>query len=127
VAYNAATGARLWAARFEGHSADIPHALAVSPSGDKVFVTGGMGEPSMCGTVAYRASTGAQLWRAHYVGEPHLVGWCTSVAVSPNGAQVFVTGTTISYDSTGFDYVTIAYRTDTGKRLWLAVRRAGTR
>src|SRR5206468_10324660 len=40
----------------------------------------------------------------------------SSVAVSPDGSKVFVTGW--SNGSTGFDYATVAYDAETGDQLW---------
>jgi hypothetical protein len=69
VAYNAATGARIWASRYatSGHS-NRADALAVSPDGKTVYVTGTSARPNprLAGydyaTVAYNAFTGAQIW-----------------------------------------------------------------
>jgi len=68
-------------------------------------------------TVAYNAATGAQLWVKQYIG-PALGGIGTqaySVAVSPTGSAVYVTGESGS-DTT---YATVAYSAATGAQLWL--------
>jgi len=60
VAYNAATGARRWASRYNGpgNKTDGATSLAVGPAGDTVFVTGdsfgGVSTDSDYATVAYR-------------------------------------------------------------------------
>jgi WD40 repeat protein len=106
VGYNAATGAQLWA----------------SPDGKTVFVTGysygtTAGEVDYA-TVAYNAATGAQLWVQRYVS-PALQGFATSVAASPDGTAVFVTGYSGSQTTGGYDYATVAYNPATGVQLWV--------
>jgi hypothetical protein len=54
--------------------------------------------------VAYDAATGAQLWVTRYNGLGNEGCQANSVAVSPNGKTVFVTG------SAGNDYATVAYQ-----------------
>jgi DNA-binding beta-propeller fold protein YncE len=126
VAYDAATGAQLWVASYDGPADkdDRPVALDVSPDGSRVFVTGrsnGLGTRSDYATVAYDAATGAQLWVARW-GAPGIVyddAW--AVAVSPDGSRVIVTG------SGGRDSaVTIAYSAGTGAKLWLRRSSRGT-
>jgi hypothetical protein len=58
VAYDASTGAKVWARRFNGpgNSDDYAFALGVSPDGSKVFVTGrseGSGSREDYATIAY--------------------------------------------------------------------------
>ncbi|MGO9160610.1 MAG: WD40 repeat domain-containing protein [Streptosporangiaceae bacterium] len=122
VAYNAATGAQLWAARYDGPSNDSAGAqVAVSPNSTTVFVTGtSLGTPTGedYATVAYNAATGAQLWAARYDGFGSGGNYAHSVAVSPGGSMVFVTGNSLGTND-GYDYATVAYSAATGAQLWV--------
>jgi hypothetical protein len=124
VAYDAATGAQLWVARYNGpgNGFDQANALGLSPDSATVFVTGyspGSGTSGDYATVAYDATTGTQLWVARYNGPGNGYDAATALAVRPDGATVFVTG-----DSPGsaslFDYATVAYDATTGTQLWVA-------
>src|SRR5712692_7597597 len=102
-----APGAQLWVNTFDGESA-VASAVAASPDGGTVFVTGertGANFQAELATVAYDAATGAQRWLSLYPG------FGFAVAVSPDGRTVFVTGTN--------DYTTIAYDAATGAQLWV--------
>ena len=124
VAYSAATGARLWTARYNGpgNGTDTANSMAVSPGGSQVFVTGasqGTRSGQDYATVAYSAATGARLWAARYNGPGNGSDAASSVAVSPGGSRVFVTGESQGTRS-GPDYATVAYSAATGVRLWTA-------
>jgi sugar lactone lactonase YvrE len=114
VAYGAATGRRLCASRYNGpgNGDDGASAVAVSPGGARVFVTG-MSKNRASGydyaTVAYGAATGRQLWASRYHGRANGIDVASSVAVSPGGTTVFVTGDSENR-TTGYDYATVAYR-----------------
>src|SRR4029450_9465718 len=77
VAYDAHTGTELWARRYDGptHDPDEAFALALSPDGTKVFVTGrsfgDIGEGRDFATVAYSAIDGQVLWVNRYDGPAH--------------------------------------------------------
>jgi hypothetical protein len=120
VAYHAATGAQAWAMRYNGpgNGDDLPTAMAISPTGGKVFVTGySVGGPGVVdyATIAYGTATGTEVWVMRHDGYPH------SVAVSPTGRTVFVTGQVLGSGTIVHkNYGTIAYRAATGKRLWTA-------
>ena len=126
VAYNAITGAQLWAKRY-GTPADgdsFAAEVAVSPNGKTVFVTGNSANSYQAGggfdyaTVAYNAATGAQLWAKRYADDTSQVGiGAQAVAVSPNGSTLYVTGN--SSAGNGEEYATIAYKSATGAQLWL--------
>jgi WD40 repeat protein len=113
VAYDAATGAGLWARRYDGpaNNADDAFSVAASPDGSKVFVTGSSDRGWTGGdaaTVAYDASTGAQLWVARDNGPANGEDFAGSVAASPDGSKVFITGWSDGA-ATGEDFLTVAY------------------
>ena len=125
----AGPGTRLWLSRFSSArgTADAPASMAVSPDGRRVFVTGfsagnAPGDFGDYATVAYDAKTGAQRWARRYNGPGKGTDLAASVAVSPSGTMVFVTGSSMRNGSVS-DYATIAYSAATGARLW--VRRFG--
>ena len=124
VAYDASSGARLWARRYSPTTDSQEGAanLVVSPDGSSVFVTGSSGIPpafSDYATVAYDASTGATLWSRRYDGPANHVDFAHAVGVSPDGSSVFVTGASARTESGYSDYATIAYDASTGAKLWL--------
>ena len=124
VAYNAATGAQLWASRYNGpaNSGDFAFSVAVSPGGATVFVTGksrGATSGLDYATIAYNAATGAQRWASRYNAPANRDDAASSLAVSPDGATVFVTGTSGGRTS-GQDYATLAYNAATGARRWVS-------
>jgi DNA-binding beta-propeller fold protein YncE len=125
VAYGATTGRKLWGAEYRQARAGINYAfaLAVSPDGSKVFVVG-RGAPAAGGsdyvTVAYNAATGEMLWIARYA-DPQATGQfneASSVAVSPDGSSVFVTGVSSLASGTS-GAATIGYAAATGTMLWV--------
>jgi DNA-binding beta-propeller fold protein YncE len=131
IAYNAATGATNWMERYDDrlHSDDIANAIAVSPDGSKVFVTGQSDGRSWDDyvTYAYNAATGAAVWARRYDGLDHVDDIAHAIAVSPDGSKVFVTGQADDFDADqtygfadgGADYATYAYSAATGAGLWL--------
>jgi outer membrane protein assembly factor BamB len=122
VAYNAATGTQLWVKRyFPGpNTLSYAHSVAVSPDGKTVFVTGGSGGTAfkVYATVAYNAATGTQLWVKRYNSGPGATTDARSLAVSPTGALVYVTGTSFS-STTNYNYATVAYNATTGAQVWV--------
>ncbi len=127
IAYSAATGAQLWAKRYSGPGArlDTAAAVAVSPSGRTVFVTGLSTTATSAGgndyaTIAYSAATGAQLWVKRYNGPANGSDGANSVAVSGDGTKVFVTGFSAGRGGVAnYDYATIGYNAATGAQLWV--------
>ncbi len=123
VAYDASTGARLWVTRYNGpvQRDDYASALAVSPDGSAVFVTGysvGTGYRFDYATVAYDASSGARLWVKRYNGPGNNTDDANAVAVSPDSSTVLVTGASIG-SSGSVDHATVAYDASSGAQLWV--------
>jgi DNA-binding beta-propeller fold protein YncE len=120
AAYNAASGTVLWVDHPAGLGSSP--AIAVSPDSPAVFVTGSTGFSSdgkaygEYSTTAYNESTGAALWTARY-RIPRRNATPAAVAVNPDGAAVFVTGTAVAASGTS-DYATVAYDPSTGAQLW---------
>lgn len=136
VAYDAETGTRAWDARYNGEfdGDDELNAMAVSPNGEYVAVTGESNGPSLANnydyaTVVYDADTGDERWTDRYDGPDD--GWdmAEDIGVGPDGQFVYVTGQAdgrdstvqgVSVESRGWAYTTIAYDSKTGSRLWLS-------
>lgn len=98
VAYDAATGAERWAARFGTTTSDNE---AVG------------GEYT---TIAYAAATGARLWLAQSPIAGGGFATPASVAISPDGAKLAITGSSRQASS----YSAAVLDAATGARLWLA-------
>jgi hypothetical protein len=123
VAYDAFTGHQQWVMRYNGpgDGNDTAPCLAMSPDASKVFVTGSSLQATGgvdFATLAYDASTGSQLWLETYDGPDHGGGSAECVAVSPDGTEVFVTGT--AGGTNHGDYATVAYDANTGSTVWVA-------
>ena len=86
---HAAPGAQLWVSRYDGpaNSYPVPSAIAASPDGSAVFVTGAsrvQTRQAGYATVGYDAATGRQLWASRYVGPGKAVDVADARA-SPQG------------------------------------------
>ena len=121
LVFDAATGTLVGAVTFDSGSSDVARAIAVSPGGDAIYVTGSGGLD--LATVAY-ASNGRLLWIALGGRGGSDVG--TAIAVSPDGLRVYVAGASANGrlscggDVESTDYVTVGYDAITGARLWAA-------
>ncbi|MCW2929175.1 MAG: repeat containing protein [Actinomycetia bacterium] len=121
IAYSTATGAQLWVKNFAtpvspAAAASSAEAIAISPNGKDVYVTGRAligGRTEYFATIAYNATTGAQLWIKRYNPDIYSPSSGTSVVVNPNGKDVYVTGRSAG------TYATVAYNAVTGAQLWV--------
>ncbi len=122
IAYNASTGTKLWARRYVNPDgfASAASAMAISPDGSVLFVTG-QGERATSGdaftTIAYNASTGKQLWTALYNGPSDRSDEATAITVAPDGQTVFVSGNGAEPGS-NVECETVAYKVATGTQVW---------
>lgn len=119
VAYNAATGAQLWLDAYKQAYDRDPVSLAVSPDSATVYVASSGSAPGSGGahywTAALSATTGAQLWQATYRGAGTAENIAaTAIALSPDGSQVYVSGS-----AAAGKFTTIDYNAATGKQAWL--------
>jgi len=110
VAYDAATGARRWVARYNGPGSltAFARALGVSSDGATIAVTGlisDVGAQTDYGTVFYDTATGQRLGVATLTAGG--ASEATALAMSPLGTAVFVTGSAGGLLS---DFGTVAYR-----------------
>jgi DNA-binding beta-propeller fold protein YncE len=126
VAYDAADGSERWVARYDGsgHGADIAKAMAVSPDGRRVFVTGSSwaGERTSYdyATVSYDAADGAQQWVSTYNGFANGIESPWALTVSPDGSKVVVTGQNLDVGTDLPDYATASYDAADGREQWIA-------
>ena len=127
IAFDAATGARRWVARYSyQHLRAEAASVAVSPGGTQVFVTGGSAGPTGHGsaaTVSYDAATGAMRWVARYSSPDGRNAGAGTVAVSPDGATVYIAGTAQVRRGGAFpqNIAVVAYTAATGTQRWAAL------
>jgi WD40 repeat protein len=117
-----APGTLHWTKVYNGpNQADKATAAVLSPSGNKLFVTGsskGSNTGVDYATVAYKVSNGTKLWAKRFDAAGGK-DKAASIAVSPNGAKVFVTGLADRGTPTEYDYATVAYKASSGTKLWV--------
>jgi outer membrane protein assembly factor BamB len=115
IARDATTGDRLWSRSFD----DVfGTALAVSPDGSQLFVTGSIESPSATTdylTIAFAADTGQRQWRSRYRGPAG--GDDDAAAIATDGARVFVTGSSAGNNLD--DFATVAYDAGSGATSWV--------
>lgn len=111
IAYDAATGERLWASRHDGADpavTDLALSLDVAPDGSRVYVTGVSGRNAH--TIAYDAGTGAKAWSSSYDGPEGGVDQGFEVVASPDGERVFVGGGSSAGGGTSnYNYLVLSY------------------
>ena len=123
VAFNAATGATLWTARYDDGFGRYDVGSAVSATDTRVFVTGrSQGEDGSYdwATVAYDAATGVRLWAARVAGDEGLDDFSWTVVTSADGSTVYVGGGVDDGAEMPGDALVVAYDAATGDERWRA-------
>jgi WD40 repeat protein len=116
VAYDAETGAHLWARRFAGPdgASDRVRDLAISADGGSVYVTGYQDGPTAAQAdyeVIGYSIDGVQLWSALYDGGSQTTDRACCLASMPDDSGIVVTGTGFGGYPTYFDMLTLRLAT----------------
>ena len=123
VAFDVATGARLWHRVFRGHGPGSLQSAAVSPDGTQVLLAGDAGRSRLV-VVALDAATGAASWwneMRDWKGYP----WIGDAELAPDGSALYVPipicGPAAAVEGFGcyLDYGLLRYRAATGRRALL--------
>jgi outer membrane protein assembly factor BamB len=116
-----ASPARLWVTHQYVKRGGFNLKGAASPDGSAVFVASEVEKLSHRGTnatvTALNPTTGATLWQTQYTASPN--SGFSHVAVSPDGARVYVTGESPAA-SGALQFATVAYGAATGAVAWVA-------
>ncbi len=132
MAYNAVTGADAWGApvtydnpAVSASWSDDAQYLAISPDGASLYVTGrsrGTDNQWDVATIAYNTADGTEKWAsaARYDGAAHGTDEPYGIAVSPDGASVYVAGWTYAPvgGSDNYDGLVLAYNAADGTEKW---------
>jgi DNA-binding beta-propeller fold protein YncE len=120
VAYDGSTGATQWSGRYDGpgHADDWAISVATSPDGRHVYASGQAYAAHDWGlaTIAWDAS-GTKEWTRTYIGKRKQLNAAADMAVSPDGARVYVAGSSRGH-LTAMDWTTLAYDAATGVTAW---------
>src|SRR5579875_364893 len=116
AAFDPSTGASLWTDQVPNNGS--AGGIVESPDGSTLYVTGSVTPrgllDSQYSTMSINAATGAVNWTTAY--EVPGSAYAGSIAVSPDGSTVYVTG---EAEVSGSSYRTIAYNAATGAKLWM--------
>ncbi len=121
LVYDTSTGALVWKREVgDGVNQFFGVAVGMSPDGSTVFVSGDAvphGATEDIITIAYDTTTGDQRWTRILDGVAHGDDSASDLAVSDDGARVYVCGLTEAPDGT-HDWIVASYDAKTGHRGW---------
>jgi DNA-binding beta-propeller fold protein YncE len=113
-----------WTARWgEASNHNIPTSIAVSPDGERVFVSGTWKADQVTAeghltTLALDATTGEMVWSSNYDGPGHGTDNARKIVVSPDGRSLYIAGISGGDPDGNLDYLALAYETRTGAEQW---------
>lgn len=124
-------GAPSWVVRAPSSLPTTANAIALSPDGRRLYVGGYLSlRPNLSANVFHYyyllcidTATGRLVWVGQYQGVGSNINDVLAIAVAPNNAAVYVTGSSehicASCQNVPSDWVTIGYSARNGKPLWL--------
>ena len=128
VSLRADDGARRWLRRYDGpeHGIDTPQALAITPNGATLIVSGGSHQGTVRDqefvTIAYDTTSGERRWLRRFGGGVQgATDAAFDIAIDPEGERVFVTGvvhTGTADAEAPLDIGVVAYDVSTGETEW---------
>ena len=128
AALDAATGRQLWDDLAIAPDATLATNLAISADGSRAYLNAYSATQPDWTPMAFDATTGALQWRTSVVASSSALcqpppASCppyapAGIVVSPDGSRLYVTGTTDHPPYYELDYLTFAFRTDTGAQNW---------
>lgn len=124
VAYNAATGSRLWVSRYDTAGGGA-HDMSVSPDGTRLYVAGSANGGLSSLVLAYDTATGAELW---HVQRATGLAPRTAMTLSADGSTLFMSDPDPDASvclGQGGGYRTTALDTADGSQLWSATYTGG--
>jgi hypothetical protein len=135
LAYSTRNGRERWERYYNGYpdGTNEPFGIAVDHRGSRVFVTGraqysgSVSAPTYrYQTIGYDVRTGRALWSKSYVAKTGQSDAATAIGVSPDGARVYVTGSSTQPDRVQGQALpvngtatTIAYDSASGRQRWI--------
>jgi uncharacterized delta-60 repeat protein len=122
IKYDAATGARLWVAQYNGpdNRADMATDIEIDAAGNAVVTGSSYGLDTNYDylTVKYNGATGAQVWTARYNAPPGFYTDSARALDLDSAGDIVVTGSSENADSVT-NYATVKYSGGTGAQLWV--------
>jgi Tol biopolymer transport system component len=129
IAYDAATGERLWVARYDSAGGGA-YDLSVSPDGSRVYVAGSSDGGLSSLVVAYSAATGTELWKLE---RPSGLADRTAMGLSLDGSTVYMADPAPALSppqapcfSSGGGYRTVALNAVDGSPIWTSTYTNGS-